>query len=79
MSTLTKLQALTERKMPVLNPLFHACTCRPGHYLTSALKDDSTLLGVPLLGKYMYMYDAAQLKVEVSQHSVGATWREWQS
>ncbi|KAL5496790.1 hypothetical protein EMCRGX_G013148 [Ephydatia muelleri] len=45
-STLNTLQALTER---------------PGHYLTSALKDESSFLGVPLSGKY----DAVQLKADM--------------
>eukprot|EP00731_Ephydatia_muelleri_P008522 Em0004g860a len=45
-STLNTLQALTER---------------PGHYLTSALKDESSFMGVPLSGKY----DAVQLKADM--------------
>eukprot|EP00731_Ephydatia_muelleri_P025501 Em0017g584a len=37
------------------------CCSRPGHYLTSALKDESSFLGVPLSGKH----DAVQLKADM--------------
>ena len=42
-------------------PLLHVCSCSPGPYLTSALENESSFWGIPLLGKY----DLVQLKADM--------------
>ena len=42
--------------------LLHICSCSPGHYLTSALENESSFLGIPLSGKYNLVQLTADMK-----------------